>query len=187
MDIQSRLSALQPNEMSEDQKRVLADILKGPRGNLDGPFLAWIHSPELADHAQRLGAFCRYRTALELRLTELAILTTAAWWRSQAEWQIHEPIARDAGISDAVIESLRQQQTPVFSSADEQCVYEIGQSLYQTRRVDAALYEQGVALFGESAMVELVGVYGYYALVAMTLNVFDVRRDSDSPLPFDEE
>jgi 4-carboxymuconolactone decarboxylase len=85
-----------------------------------------------------------------------------------------------------VIESIRQQQRPAFTSADEQCVYEIGQSLYQTRRVDAALYKQGVALFGEPAMVELVGVYGYYSLVAMTLNVFDVRRDPDSPLPFDE-
>lgn len=186
MEIRSRLTALQSADLTADQQRVLADIQKGPRGNLDGPFLAWIHSPVLADHAQRLGAFCRYGTALELRLTELAILTTAAWWRSQAEWQIHEPIARGAGISDAVIESLRQQQTPAFTSADEQCVYEIGQSLYQTRRVDAALYEQGIALFGEPAMVELVGVYGYYSLVAMTLNAFDVRRNPDSPLPFDE-
>jgi len=39
---------------------------------------------------------------------------------------------------------------------------------------------------GEPAVVELIGVFGYYALVAMTLNVFAVRRDSDAPLPFDE-
>ncbi|WP_062381583.1 carboxymuconolactone decarboxylase family protein [Pseudomonas abietaniphila] len=186
MDIQSRLTTLQPDQMSDDQARVLADILKGPRGNLDGPFLAWIHSPVLADHAQRLGAFCRYGTALDSKLTELAILTTAAWWRSQAEWQIHEPIARNAGLSDSVIDALRQQRTPTFTCIDEQCVYEIGQSLYQTRRVDTALYEQGIALFGEPAMVELVGIYGYYSLVAMTLNAFEVRRDLDSPLPFDE-
>ena len=186
MDIQSRLTPLQPDQMSEDQQRVLADILKGPRGNLDGPFLAWIQSPALADHAQRLGAFCRYGTALELRLTELAILTTAAWWRSQAEWQIHEPIARSAGVCDSVIEALRQHLTPTFTRTDEQCVYEIGQSLYQTRRVDTELYKQGVALFGEPAMVELIGVYGYYSLVAMTLNVFEVRRDPDTPLPFNE-
>lgn len=186
MDIRSRLTALQHDTMSDDQQRVLADILQGPRGNLDGPFLAWIHSPALADHAQRLGAFCRYGTALELRLSELAILTTAAWWRSQAEWQIHEPIARNAGVADSVIDALRQQQTPEFVHADEQCVYEIGKSLYETRRVDTALYEQGVALFGEPAMVELIGVYGYYALVAMTLNAFEVRRDTGAPLPFAE-
>lgn len=78
MGIRSRLTALQFADLTADQQRVLADILKGPRGKLDGPFLAWIHSPQLADYAQRLGAFCRYVTALELRLTELAILTTAA-------------------------------------------------------------------------------------------------------------
>lgn len=186
MDIQSRLTALQPADMTADQQRVLTDILKGPRGNLDGPFLAWIHSPALADHAQRLGAFCRYGTALELHLTELAILTTASWWRAQAEWQIHEPIARGAGLSESVIEALRLQQTPAFTSADEHCVYEIGKSLYETRRVDAALYEHGVALFGEAALVELIGVYGYYSLVAMTLNVFEVRRDPNALLPFNE-
>jgi len=186
MDIQSRLTTLQIDQMGEGQQAVLAEIQEGPRGNLDGPFLAWIHSPALADHAQRLGAFCRYGTTLELRLTELAILTTAAWWRSQAEWQIHEPISRGAGVSDSVIEALRQQRTPAFTCADEQCVYEIGQSLYQSRRVDGVLYDQGVALFGEPGMVELIGVYGYYSLVAMTLNTFEVRRDPTSPLPFDE-
>ncbi len=35
-------------------------------------------------------------------------------------------------------------------------------------------------------MVDLIGVYGYYSLVAMTLNVFEVRRESGSPLPFEE-
>ncbi|MCG3102321.1 hypothetical protein MAQ58_23285, partial [Enterobacter sp. DRP3] len=49
-------------------------------GNLNGPFLGWIASPELAQHAQKLGAFCRYRTGLPLRLSELAILVTAARW-----------------------------------------------------------------------------------------------------------
>lgn len=186
MAIQSRLSALTEAQMDDAQRAVLKEILSGPRGNLDGPFLAWIHSPELADHAQRLGAFCRYGTRLELRLSELAILFTAAWWQSQAEWQIHEPIARKAGVSDAVIEALRQQATPEFEQEDERLIYCIGESLYRHRRVDDGLYRQAVEVFGEPALVELVGVFGYYALVAMTLNVFAVRRDTDAPLPFAE-
>ncbi|WP_145006691.1 carboxymuconolactone decarboxylase family protein [Pseudomonas oryzihabitans] len=186
MPISSRLTTLSEQQMTPEQQRVLADILSGPRGNLDGPFLAWIHSPALADHAQRLGAFCRYGTRLDLRLTELAILTTAAWWRSQAEWQIHEPIARSAGLADAVIEALRQCAAPQFESAEEACVHAIGMALYDTRRVPDDLYRQGVALFGEAGMVELIGVYGYYTLVAMTLNAFAVDRGTDTPLPFAE-
>jgi len=186
MPISSRLSPLAEPDMTPEQQRVLADILSGPRGNLDGPFLAWIHSPALADHAQRLGAFCRYGTRLELRLTELAILTTAAWWRSQAEWQIHEPIARQAGLADEVIEALRQRSVPPFVTPEDACVHAIGMALYDTRRVPDDLYRQGVALFGEAGMVELIGVYGYYTLVAMTLNAFAVDRGTDTPLPFAE-
>ena len=186
MKIESRLTVLDDAQMSDAQRAVLKDILSGPRGNLDGPFLAWIHSPELANHAQRLGAFCRYGTRLELRLTELAILFTASWWQSQAEWQIHEPIARQAGVSDGVIDALRQGREPAFAQADEHLVYHLGHSLYSTRRIDDRLYAEAIAAFGEPAVVELVGVFGYYALVAMTLNVFQVRRGPDAPLPFAE-
>lgn len=186
MTIRSRLSTLSEDCMSEAQRTVLSEILSGPRGNLDGPFLAWIHSPELANHAQRLGQFCRYGTRLELRLSELAILFTAAWWQSQAEWQIHEPIAREAGVSDAVIEALRLQQEPEFTGPDERLIYQFGKSLYTHRRVDDDLYTEAVDMFGEPAVVELVGILGYYALVAMTLNVFAVQRDTDAPLPFAE-
>ncbi|QEM82289.1 carboxymuconolactone decarboxylase family protein [Halomonas binhaiensis] len=185
MKIQSRLTSLDDEQMSDAQRAVLKDILSGPRGNLDGPFLAWIHSPELADHAQRLGAFCRYHTQLSLRLTELAILATASWWRSQAEWQIHEPIAREAGVSADIIESLRTGKAPDFSAADESLVYRVARELYDTRRVSDELYRDAVDGLGEVAVVELVGVLGYYALVAMTLNVFEVRR-GEAPLPFSE-
>ena len=186
MPISSRLTPLSEQNMTPEQQRVLADILSGPRGNLDGPFLAWVHSPALADHAQRLGAFCRYGTRLDLRLTELAILTTAAWWRSQAEWQIHEPIARSAGLSDEVIEALRQHSAPTFETPEDACVYAIGTALNETRRVPENLYRLGVDLFSEAGMVELIGVYGYYTLVAMTLNAFAVDRGTDTPLPFPE-
>ncbi|EPC00550.1 4-carboxymuconolactone decarboxylase [Litchfieldella anticariensis FP35 = DSM 16096] len=186
MAIQSRLTSLLEEQMDDAQRRVLSNILSGPRGNLDGPFLAWIHSPELADRAQRLGAFCRYDTRLELRLTELAILFTASWWQSQAEWQIHEPIAREAGISEVVIEALRTGREPAFDRDDERLIHRLGKTLYTTKRIDDALYSEAIETFGEPAVVELVGVFGYYALVAMTLNVFEVRRDAQAPLPFAE-
>ncbi|NVK42858.1 MAG: carboxymuconolactone decarboxylase family protein [Oceanospirillaceae bacterium] len=184
--MKSRLTALERSQMSSEQQRVLDAILSGPRGNLDGPFLAWIHSPGLADRAQELGAFCRYHTQMPLRLSELAILVTAAWWQSQAEWQIHEPIARDAGLGEEVIEALRLGQEPAFAERDEQLVYRVGRTLYETRRVDDDLYREAREAFGEAALVELIGIFGYYALVAMTLNVFEVRRETSVPLPFDE-
>lgn len=186
MNITSRLTPLTDENMDDEQRRVLSDILSGPRGNLDGPFLAWVHSPQLADSAQKLGAFCRYGTRLELRLSELAILLTAAWWQSQAEWQIHEPIARQAGLAEGVIEALQRGGEPPFERDDECLVYRLGWSLYANKRIEQALYDEGVEAFGEAGMVELVGIFGYYALVAMTLNAFAVHRETEAPLPFIE-
>src|SRR5215475_9918283 len=135
-----RLPQFQAATASDEQKAVLQDILGGPRGNLNGPFLGWIFSPELAQHAQRLGAFCRYETGLPLRLSELAILVTAARWQAQAEWSIHHPIALKAGVPEALAEQIRTGATPHFDAPDDALIYAFTTELYDTKRVSDATY-----------------------------------------------
>src|SRR5215470_16621370 len=118
-----RLPEFQPATATDEQKAVLNEILSGPRGNLNGPFLGWIFSPELAQHAQRLGAFCRYQTGLPLRLSELAILVTASRWKAQAEWYIHYPIAIEAGVRVEDAEAIRTGNVPSFADADDALIY----------------------------------------------------------------
>jgi 4-carboxymuconolactone decarboxylase len=182
----SRLPEFDADTASPRQRSVLASILSGPRGNLNGPFLGWIHSPELADHAQELGAFCRYRTGLPLRLSELAILVTAARWRSQAEWHIHYPIAIDAGMPVEVAEAIRINRRPVFDDQDDALIYDFATELYKTQRVSDTTFHAVVDRFGMEVTVNLVGLLGYYALVAMTLNTFAMRADGQAVLPFDD-
>lgn len=182
----ARLPPFDRAAASPEQLAVLDEILSGPRGNLAGPFLAWIASPELADHAQRLGAFCRYRTGLPSKLSELAILVTAAQWRAQAEWQIHYPIAIEAGVTEAVAEALLTGRRPQFADPDEALVYDFAIELYDARRVSDLTFDKAVNRFGHETIVNLVGLLGYYALVAMTLNVFAMRAGENAPLPFPE-
>ncbi|KXU82773.1 4-carboxymuconolactone decarboxylase [Paraburkholderia monticola] len=181
-----RLPHFEMSTATPEQKAVLDEILSGPRGNLNGPFLGWIHSPELAQHAQRLGAFCRYQTGLSLRLSELAILVTAARWQAQAEWYIHYPIALEAGVSEADAETIRQGRRPDFAEADDALIYDFASELYETKRVSDAIYTRAVERFGHQVVINLVGLLGYYALVAMTLNVFDMRALGQQSLPFPE-
>jgi 4-carboxymuconolactone decarboxylase len=182
----SRLPAFDPATATPAQREVLDEILSGPRGNLNGPFLAWIRTPELAQHAQRLGAFCRYQTGLPLRLSELAILVTAARWRSQAEWYIHHPIALAAGLPSAVADAVLAGIQPAFDDDDDALIYAFATELYETRRVSETTYAAALARFGEATVVNLVGLLGYYALVSMTLNVFGMRADGQAQLPFAE-
>jgi 4-carboxymuconolactone decarboxylase len=164
----------------------LDTILAGPRKNLNGPFSAWIHSPQLGELAQRLGAYCRYETGLSLRLSELAILTTAAQWQAQAEWHIHLPIAIAGGLSADIAEQIRIGATPDFIDEDELAVWRFATELYKDKRVSDTTYEAACQRFGLPIVIDLVGLLGYYALVAMTLNVFDMRAEGQTTLPFAE-
>lgn len=183
-----RLPAISREAMRPDQTAMLDAILAGPRKNLNGPFVAWIHSPPLGELAQRLGAFCRYDTGLPLRLSELAILTTAACWQSQAEWFIHLPIAIEAGIDPALAEQIRLGQSPQFVADDEAVIWRFASELYRDKRVSDATYAQACEMFGLQVVVNLVGLLGYYALVAMTLNTFGMRAEGQGgdSLPFAE-
>jgi len=179
-----RLPSFHIAQATPEQTAVLDEILAGPRGNLNGPFLTWIHSPELAQHAQRLGAYCRYRTGLPLRLSELAILITAAHWKSQAEWFIHYPIALDAGLPEATAQALLGGATPVFEAPDDALIYTLTTELHESKRVSDLTYNQAVERFGHTVVINLVGLLGYYTLVAMTLNVFEMRAEGQAGLPF---
>jgi 4-carboxymuconolactone decarboxylase len=168
-----RLLELTPEEMSVDQRRVADAICGGPRGSLDGPFMAWLQSPQMADRAQWLGEFLRFGTALPARLSELAILLVARHWTSQFEWRAHAQMALNAGVPPDVIEAIREQRLPALR-ADETTVVDFVSQLLVHHHVSDEVFAQAVALFERRGVVELVGIAGYYTLVAMTLNAFEV-------------
>lgn len=181
-----RLSAPDPNRLTPEQQRVHDAIVSGPRGAVAGPCGVWLHSPEFADLAQNLGRYCRFESALPKRLLELAILVTAAFWRARFEWWAHRPMALDAGVPADVIDAVHEGREPRFEQEDEAVVYAFTRALHGERRVPDAVYERAVAVLGEQQVVDLTGVLGYYTLVAMTLNVFEVPLPEGAADPFEE-
>jgi 4-carboxymuconolactone decarboxylase len=184
-----RLAHLDETQMNEAQRTLLASLRSGPRGQsltVRGPFAAWMHAPEFGQLAQALGAHARYHSALEPRLSEFAILCTAAIWRAQYEWFAHAPMAVKAGVAAEVIEDLRSGRRPKGADEDQQAIYDFVRELYETRRVSEPTYKRLHAFLGDKAMVELVGILGYYALISMTLNVFHMLPPEAEALPFAE-
>lgn len=174
-----RLRDIPEDKMTARQRALRDVILAGPRKmpQIRGPFAVWLHAPEFGDLAQQLGAHCRYRTALAPRLSEFAILVTARLWRAQFEWYAHAAIAEKAGVKPQTIRDIKAGRAPKSAPRDERAIHEFVKELYKTRRVSARTYGRVQAILGDAATVELVGLLGYYALVAMTLNAFCV------PLP----
>lgn len=171
--MKSRLSLPTLSSMDEAQKHIY-DSVVATRGNAQGPFLAWLLSPELADPAQQLGAFCRYRTTLSIEESELLILYVAAYYDCRGEQQIHEPIALAAGLSNDVLIAIRTEEVPPLGTPRLRLLAEVARELVRHKKLSDALYARATSALGEKTLVEVVGVIGYYALVAYTLNAFDM-------------
>jgi len=176
----SRIPELERAELNEAQARIY-DAVLASRGNVWGPFRIWLHSPELADRAQKLGEFLRFQTSLHPRLSELAILVTARFWDCQLEWSLHEPPARDADLSSAVVEAIRLGQYPEFERGDEQLVYDFASELLYNRFVQDRTFLGIADELGDGGAAELAALIGYYSMVAMTLNAFQVPLPAEVP------
>ena len=184
-----RLKDISDQQMTEPQRALRDAIFAGPRGKrpkLNGPFAIWLHAPHLGMLAQALGAHCRFKTALSARLSETAILTTAHFWRAQYEWYAHEPMAERAGVKPETIRDIKAGRAPKRAPKDERALYDFIRELYQTQRVSDKTYARVRQFLDDAAMVEFVGIIGYYALISMTLNVFRAQLPEESPLPFRE-
>jgi 4-carboxymuconolactone decarboxylase len=179
----SRLPDLSYEDMTADQQRVHDEIAAGPRGTVVGPLRVWLHSPRLATHAQKLGAYARFQSSLPPELSELAILVTGATWKAEFEWYAHARLAREAGIADDVIEAIRKGEEPRLEDDKSRAVYAVACELHRTRALSDATYAIAEAALGREGIVDLVGVLGYYTLVSMTLNAFRVPTP-DSSKPF---
>ena len=178
-----RLPEIPADGLSEAQAAA-AEAFRAERGvPVFGPFVPLLRSPELMLCASRMGLYLRYGSALPLRISEFTILIVARLWSQQVEWQIHLPIALKAGVAPETAQALAEGRRPDTMSDDETLAYGFSTELQHNRTVSDATYAAVVARFGEQGAIDLTGLNGYYALLAMTLNVARTVLPGDpSPL-----
>jgi 4-carboxymuconolactone decarboxylase len=170
----SRLEEIPYERMTPDQRRVHDAIVGGPRGSISGPFLAWLANPDFAGAAQKLGEYCRFNTTLPRDLAELAICVTAAHYRAEFEWWAHSRMAQDAGVPSAVTDAIRRGREPQLDTVAARAVYRTAVALNRRHRLTDAEFAEAREVLGEQGLVDVVGLCGYYALVSLTLNTFEV-------------
>lgn len=183
-DTADRLPPMDEAQWSEAQRAAVQELAAGPRGGLRGPFVPLLRSPELLNRAQRLGEYLRYHSAIEERLREFAILIAARHWRQGYEWRAHVPSASRAGIAPELIAALGSGTALPTLKGDEQVILDFCSELLNRQAVSDATYARALALLGEAGVVDLSAVLGYYALLAMVLNVARTPTPAGEPLPF---
>ncbi len=172
-----RLPPLDPAKLSDRQKQLFDKIASGPRGGVTGPFNVLLQCPGVGDPVQELGRYLRFDGVLPGPLRELAVLVTARFWTAQFEWHAHARIARDEGVDASVIEAIADGTTPRLATPQENAVYNFCRELHANHMVGDACYTQAVDALGREAVIELTVLAGYYAMISMILNAFEV------PLP----
>ncbi|PIT83022.1 carboxymuconolactone decarboxylase family protein [Limnohabitans sp. 15K] len=169
-----RLSQITYEALPAAVRPLADDILKVSSAALGGPYNALLRSPDMARRAFDFLDYLRFKTSVNKRLNEFAILIQARISNAQYEWWAHETIARKAGLSDAVMRDLQQCIRPTSMEDDERLVYDFCIQLSLNHRVPDALWQEAVATMGEQAVVDLTVLSGTYVMVSMLLNATQV-------------
>lgn len=176
---------LSVDDLDAEQRRLLADLTRGPRAQflasheaaagswaLPGPFGPMLLAPAVGGPLQALGAAIRYQGVLPEEVRELAIVAVAAACRSSYELDHHLPLARAAGVGDDVLTAA--------AGGDEipdrllGAVAGVSRALAVSGRADAALVDVVETELGPAAAFELVVLAGYYRLLATVLAAYAI-------------
>ncbi len=180
----SRLPYLRYDDLDADGQEVWDGVvgsragqLVNADGGLIGPFNAFVHAPDVGRNLSSLGRQLRFGTSMERRLSEIAIITVGARWKAEFEWWAHARMAREHGVSSAIVDAIGNGDEPPFEADDERTVHAAARQLAETGQLGQDAYDKAQRLLGDAGMVELVSLCGYYTLVSFLLNAFAV------PLP----
>jgi 4-carboxymuconolactone decarboxylase len=167
---QDRMPPIDPERLTEAQKQAVAEFGAARHVPPSGPFVPLLRSPEVMNRARAMGDYLRYNSVLPPRLSELAILIAARQWTQNYEWDAHAALAARGGLSAEIIEAIAAGRRPDRMADDEDSLYRLCTELHQNRSVSDPTYARALALFGEQGIIDIVGISGYYTLLAMVLN-----------------
>jgi 4-carboxymuconolactone decarboxylase len=180
---QQRLPTIPPDQYTADQKKAAEEFLAVRKVPVFGPFEPMMHSPEVMNMARAMGDYLRYHSAIGNTLSELVILVTAREWSQDYEWYVHYPIALKAGVAKDIADAIADGRRPTGMSADEEIVYDFTIELQKNKRVSDSSFNRAEQRFGKKAVVDLIGISGYYTFLAMQLNMARYEFSGAGPSP----
>lgn len=167
---QDRLPPIPAERLTDAQKKAIDEFKAARNVDLSGPFWPLLRSPEVMSRARAMGDYLRFTSVLPPRLSEFAIIITARQWTQQYEWDVHAPLAEKGGLKPAIIAAIADGRRPESMAEDEDVLYTFCDELHRTQGISDATYARAVKAFGEQGVVDILGISGYYTMLAMVLN-----------------
>lgn len=166
-----RLPTIAPDQYTAAQKKASEEFMAARKTPVFGPFEPMMYSPDVMSMARAMGDYLRYHSSLGNTLSELVILITAREWSQGYEWSLHCPIAIKAGIPKSVADAIGEGRRPAAMSADEAIVYDFTTELLKNKGVSDTTFNRAEQRFGRQGVVDMAAISGYYAFLAMQLNL----------------
>lgn len=170
----ARIATIDKKEELAPQHRSVYEDIARSRGAVGGPFLALLHSPELAGRTAHLGSLVRFESSLDAKVIELTALVAARELECKHEWAAHVNHAQKAGIPVETIRAVHQRRQAEHFSLEDAQIVSFVRELLNLHRVSEATFQALYGRLGERGLVELTATIGYYAMLACTLNAFDI-------------
>jgi 4-carboxymuconolactone decarboxylase len=170
-------------QLNPEQQAVAAEVLKQSSAGLGGPYGMLIKSPELLKRYLMMTEYLRQKTSLPHRLNEMAILLEARIWDAQYEWWAHEPLARKAGLSDAIIADIKEGKRPNAMQPDEVVVYEVVTQLLNRKQLSDDAFAKAKQVLGEQQTIDLIAVTGFYVMVSAVVIGGRIGIPNGGPAP----
>jgi 4-carboxymuconolactone decarboxylase len=184
--VMARIPPVTRERVREDLRRIFDEVSSGPGGVGTGPMAVLKYSPEMSRRAILLFNYVRNESSLPQKVRELAMLTTARAKDCPYIWNAHAALGRRAGLSDALVDALRDREPLPPMSVEEAVVINLGMEFFRTNRVSQATFDVALEQFGPQGLVELTTLMGFYAMLAFNANAVDLglpREMSEPPLP----
>ena len=148
-----------------------------------GPWPVVLNSPELALRRIHLADYLRKESTFSKKIQELAILVAVRAMDCQYAWMAHAASARREGVSDALVDAIRDKTSLPVMAPEEKALVDYGQEFYSTHKVSAATFQAALDQFGAQHLVELTMLMGHYAQTSFILNAFEVVLPEHSAEP----
>ena len=174
---QDRMPPIPADKLTDAQKKAIEEFKAARSVDISGPFVAMLRSPEVMNRARAMGDYLRFRSSLPPRLSEFVILLTARRWTQQYEWNAHAPLAVKGGLNADIVKAIAEGRRPEKLADDEEIVYMLFDEIQRTQSVSDGTYARAVGKIGEQGVIDVMGIAGYYTMLAMVMNT------ARTPLP----
>ena len=162
-------------EDMDEAGQVVWDEIETSRGGVARNYAALLNNPQAAGSLAGLGGYARFETPLPARIKALAVLAAAREASGHYVWTVNQRAAKEAGVADEIVAAIREYRAPAGLEPDDATVVQFVLEILRHHRISDATFEAMRNLVGNSGVVDVLVVSGYYHTLAHCLQALDVE------------